>query len=278
MTVSQGEQRALPPAAEPFRPDRVSFVEPSGPSKLLDVFERIVEGGFPRFLQPDPPPIEAFYGSYLQTYIERDVRSILNITNLAAFQRFLRIAAARVAQLLSFSDLARDVGVSVSTITEWIHLLEATFQVYLLRPYFENLGKRQIKTPKLYFRDTGLVSYLTGWRSATTAASGAMAGMLFENYVMVELLKSYRHRGREASIWFYRDKEKREVDFLIAEEGKLYPIEAKLAASPTASDAKGMQTLARQGAPLGKGAVICLIDKPAPLNPLADAVPVAAIN
>jgi predicted AAA+ superfamily ATPase len=276
--LSQAEEAGAAPAPEPFRPDRPAELPEGAPRELLSVFERIVRGSFPRLIQPEAPPWEAFHGSYLQTYVERDVRSLLDISNLAAFRRFLRLCAARTGQLLNFSDLARDTGIAVSTAREWLHLLEATYQVYLLRPYYENLGKRQIKTPKLYFRDTGLACYLTGWRTAETAASGAMAGALLETYAVGELLKSYQHRGREAPLWFYRNKEKQEVDVLIAEDGLLFPVEIKLTASPGKRDLAGIAALERGGARLGRGALLCLVPEAFALTREVEAIPVGAVG
>ncbi len=279
--LSQAEESRIPPAPEPFRPDRAlaeSMKAPAPPRLALpDLFARIVRGTYPRFVHSDAPPVEAFYSSYLQTYVERDVRAMLNIVDLAAFRRFLRLAAARVGQLLSYSDLARDTGIAVSTAREWLHLLEATYQIYLLRPYYRNLNKRQIKTPKLYFRDTGLACYLTGWRTAEIAASGPMAGHLLECYVVSELLKSYQHRGREAPIWFYRTKEKHEVDMVIEEEGRLFPIEVKLTASPSRRDLRGIEALERTGADLGQGALICLTEEAFALSRGVEALPVGVL-
>lgn len=279
--LSHAEEHRVPPASEPFRPDRAAAAgaddTPRPRLALLDLFERIVRGSFPRFVHPDAPPIEAFYGSYIQTYIERDVRAMLNIVNLAAFQRFLRLAAARAGQLLNFSKLAVDARISVSTAREWLHLLEATYQVFLLRPYYRNLGKRQIKTPKLYFRDTGLACHLAGWRTAETAASGAMAGQLLECYVVSELLKSYQHRGRQAPIWFYRTKDKQEVDLVIEEDGRLFPMEVKLTASPDRRDLRGIAALERTGAELGQGALVCLVEEPFALSRAVEALPVSSL-
>ena len=276
--LSQAEESLRRLDTAPFRPDRLEAnrESPSGetPTELLDVFERIVRGSFPRLVHPDAPPIESFYGSYVQTYIERDVRALLSITDLAAFQRFLRVAAARTGQLLNYSDLARDVGIAVSTAREWLHLLEATYQVLLLRPYYANIGKRQVKTPKLYFLDTGLVCYLTGWRSAETASSGAMAGALLETQVVAEIVKSYWHSGREAPVWFFRTRDGKEVDLLIAEDGQLFPVEVKLTARPsTTRDLRGIRALERTGAPVGHGALVCLIRDGVPLSATVDAVP-----
>jgi predicted AAA+ superfamily ATPase len=275
---SLAEEFGIPAADEPFRPDRAPAQAISGAGSPEELFQRIVRGSFPRLIQPDPPPWEGFYNSYLQTYIERDIRSLLDISNLAAFQRFLRISAARVDQLLNYSDLARDTGIAVSTAREWLLLLEATHQVFLLRPYFENIGKRQVKSPKLYFRDTGLVCFLTGWTSAAAAAAGAMAGALLENFVVSEILKSYQHRGRRAPLWFFRDRDGREVDLLLAEDGKIFPIEVKLKASPNRRDLRGIETLEKLGAPLGRGAVLCLTRERHSLSASVAAVPVSSIQ
>jgi predicted AAA+ superfamily ATPase len=279
MGLSAAEAGAVPQAELPFRPDRVEFSGMSqSRSDLIAVFSRIIKGNFPRMVQPNAPLLETFYDSYLQTYIERDVRALLDISNLAAFQRFLRILAARTGQLLNHTDAARDVGVAPSTARDWLHLLEATHQIYLLRPYFENIGKRQTKTPKLYFVDTGMACHLTGWRTPEAASSGAMAGPLLETFVVAEILRSYRHRGREAPIWFFRDKEKREVDVIIAEDGLLYPIEIKLAAAPDKASIRGIAALARQKAPLDRGAVLCLTERPYPLTPEVDALPLGCVQ
>ena len=275
--LSHAEEHRAPRRELPFRPDRWEAADSSIELDHNRVFERIVRGSYPRLTHQDAPPIQTFYGSYVQTYIERDVRSLLNISNLAAFQRFLRLAAARVGQLINYSDLARDSRVSVGTARLWLELLEATGQVRLLRPYFANIGKRQIKTPKLYFTDTGLVCYLTGWRTAETAGSGAMAGALFECYCVGEIVRSYQHRGREAPIWFFRTKQKQEVDLILDEDGLLFPVEVKLTASPGKGDLAGIRSLARTGARLGRGAVVCLVRVPTALDRDVDAVPAGLV-
>ncbi|MCU0223980.1 MAG: ATP-binding protein [Acidobacteria bacterium] len=275
--LSLAERSGWPQPGPPFRPDRPTHA--AAPQLgLLELFERILQGGLPRLAHSDAPPREVYLDSYLQTYIERDVRLLSPIGDLARFQRFLRVAAFRVGQLLNVADMARDVGVAPSTAHEWLHLLEATGQVYLLRPYFENIGKRQIKSPKLYFLDTGIAAHLAGWSAAEPASRGAMAGALFENLVVTEILKSYRHRGREAPIWYFRDKERHEVDLLVAEDGLLFPVEAKLTASPGPEDIAGYRALQRAGAPLGPGAVICLVPDRTPLGRELDAVPVTELG
>lgn len=276
MGLSLAEERGQPLPDLPFRPDRLAV--PSPPAvPLLPLFDRIVRGSYPRFAQPAPPPLQAFYDAYVQTYVERDVLSLLRVADLAAFRRFLRLCAARTGQLLNLSDLARDAGIAPSTAAEWLHLLEATAQVYLLRPYFENLSKRQLKTPKLFFCDTGMACFLAGWRTAETAASGAMAGALLETHVVSEVLRSWRHRGQEPPLWFWRTKDGQEVDLILAEDGRLFPIEVKLTASPGAADLRGIRALARSGAALGPGAVVCLTPEPFALDRTVEAVPVGSL-
>jgi predicted AAA+ superfamily ATPase len=277
MGLSAAEAAEREAVASPFRPDRLTDLATNAATDLLAVFRAITRGGFPRLAHPDAPPLETFHDSYLQTYIERDVRALLNVSDIAAFRRFLRVLAARTGQLLNVSDAARDVGIAVSTAREWLHLLEATHQAFLLRPYFENIGKRQIKTPKMYFVDTGLACHLTGWRTAEAASAGAMAGPLLETFVVSELLKSYRHRGREAPIWFFRDREKNEVDVVIAEDGLLFPVEVKLSATPDRSALSGVRAIGRTGAKLGRGVVVCMTARPFSLSEDVDAVPVSAV-
>ena len=275
---SQGEEYGAVDTGKPFRPDRIMPPSKQAPAGIKALFNRIVRGTFPRFIHKDSPPFQAFHGSYLQTYIERDVRSIANIVNLSAFEKFLRLAAARSAQLLNLSDLARDAQIAVSTAKEWIGILEASFQVYLLKPYFHNISKRQIKTPKLYFLDTGLVCYLTGWHNAEVASQGAMAGSLLENYVISEVIKNYWHRGLEAPLYFWRTKEKEEVDLIIEESGTIFPVEIKLTMRPDNNAVKGIATIRKSGRKIGKGAVVCPAEDHYPLSSDIDVVPVSYLN
>ena len=262
----------------PFRPDRLDSNSADSEFGLLEIFEQIVRGSFPRLALPDAPSSETYLDSYVQTYVERDIRSLMNIANLAAFQRFLRLIAARTAQLLNYSDLARDAGIALNTAKEWVALLEATHQVLILRPFYENLSKRQTKTPKLYVVDTGLACHLSGWHSAEAASSGAMAGALFETLVVTELWKSYVHRGRPAPLWFFRNRDKEEVDVIIQDEGLLFPIEVKLTASPNRRDLKGQIALEKTGAKIASGVVICLTKQRYPISPTVEALPVSAID
>jgi len=219
-----------------------------------------------------------FFSSYLKTYIERDIRSLAKITDEHQFLQFIGVAAARTAQMLNYDDMARDVGVTVNTIKMWVSLLETSGLIYLLRPYHNNLTNRLIKTPKMYFFDTGLCSFLTGWDTVETISSGAMNGAFFETYCISEILKSYMHTGENAKFYFYRDKEKREIDLLIARNGKYYPVEIKRSASPSEEDVKHFNVLEKLQVPAGQGAVVCMYDNLLPLNRNVDIVPVAYLG
>ncbi len=274
--LSHGEEYGVSDAGKAFRPDRIMSLPERRPIGIDPLFKRIVRGTFPKFIHKDAPPVQAFHGSYLHTYIERDLRNLLKVINLSVFGKFLRLAAARAGQLLNLSELARDAQIAVSTAKQWIGILEASFQVFLLKPYFRNIGKRQIKTPKLYFLDTGLVCYLTGWHNAEVASKGAMAGSLMENYVVSEIIKSYWHRGLEAPLWFWRTKEGEEVDLIIEEDGMLFPVEIKLSMRP---DVKGILSLKRAGKNiLGQGSVVCLSEGRYPFSRDIDIVPVSYLD
>ena len=275
--LSQGEEYRKDDSKNPVRPDRKASPQIKKMIGPDHVFTRIVRGTFPRFIHKDAPPVQTFHGSYLQTYIERDVRTLTKVVNLAAFEKFLRLAAARAGQLLNLSELARDAQIAVSTAREWMGILEASFQVYLLRPYFRNLRKRQIKTPKIYFLDTGLVCYLTGWHDAEVASQGATAGSLLENYVISEMIKSYWHRGREAPLWFWRTKEGHEVDLIIEEEGRLFPIEIKMSMTPDMNVARGILQLKKLSDNVSKGAIVCMAESEYPLNREINIIPLSCI-
>jgi len=171
---------------------------------FLEVWRQILRGSYPEPVTHSERDARLWQASYIQTYLERDVRNLRNLGNLTQFQVFLRALAAHSAQILNLSDLARDVGISVNTAKDWISLLEASFQIIILRPYFANIGKRLIKSPKIYFTDTGLLCYLVGLRDAEHASAGPMGGAIFENLVIAELYKTFLHRGEEPAMYFWR--------------------------------------------------------------------------
>ncbi len=276
LPFSYAERMHVSDDRSPWYPGLESAPERILRADLHSVFAAIHDGGFPRLVAEPDLDIEAYIASYITTYLQRDVRDLLRVGDLRDFDRFLRACAARTAQMLNMSELARDVGVAVSTVKRWLSVLEASCQVLLLEPFYRNVGKRLVKTPKLYFLNTGLACFLTGWRSPETAASGAMAGPLFETYVVGEVLKSWRNQGRRPPLYYWRTKQKAEIGLLFDLDGQLYPAEVKLAASPGKPGA-GWQSLQNSGFEVGKGCVICLCEQPFPLARGIDAVPVGTI-
>jgi uncharacterized protein len=187
----------------------------------------ILRGAYPEIRTNPEVDRQMWCSSYIQTYLERDVRAIANIGDLNTFNRFLRLCAARTGQILNMSELARDVGMSVPTIKKWLSILEASYQIYLLPPHFNNFGKRIIKNPKLYFMDTGLASYLLGLHDKEPMLKGPMFGPLFETMIVSEWVKAFYNRGEQPMLYYWRSKTGIEVDLIIDRNGKLYPIEIK---------------------------------------------------
>jgi len=206
------------------------------------------------------------YRSYVQTYLQRDVRDLLKVGDLDLFMRFLKATAARTGQSLNYTDLARDCAVSVNTIRNWMAVLEASHQVFLLPAWPTNRSKRLYTTPKLHFLDTGLCAYLAEWSSPATLEAGAMSGAILESFVVSEVLKSWWHRGKDPALYHYRDKDGREIDLLIAQDGRLHPIEVKKAASVRLRDASAFGLLPQRGATAGEGAVMSLSAESIPLD------------
>ena len=258
---------------------RVPDVLPTGKTfdGLLPVYRRIHRGGFPALVSGRVRGWENFHRAYVRTYLERDVHDLTRITDEDRFLAFLKAAAARTAQLLNLSELARDVGIGATTARDWLGLLGTSGIVHLLRPYSRNVTSRIVKTPKLYFTDTGLCCYLTGWTSPETLANGAMGGAMLETYVVGELLKRSGNRGREPRLWFYRDKAGAEIDLLIEHDGVLDPVEVKKTASPKPSDVRAFAKAANLGLPIGRGAVICLAERAMPLTKDVSIIPIGAL-
>ena len=233
-----------------------------------EVWRRIHRGPMPELYSNPDFNWQMFYGAYVRTYIDRDVRELSEIGDTVKFTRFMVAAAASTGQLLNLSSLARDVGISQPTAERWLSILVASNVVYLLQPYSTNITKRAVKTPKLYFLDTGLAAYLTRWNTPEVLKSGAMAGAFFESFVISEIIKSYYNKGiLEPPLYFYRDKDMNEIDLLIEESGTLYPIEMKKHADPVKKDTDAFALLDKiPGIRRGAGGVICLYDKPVTLR------------
>jgi len=200
----------------------------------------LLRGGFPELATDPSRNISLWHASYVQTYLERDVRGLRQIGDLTQFQSFLRVLAARSGQLLNLTDIARDIGVTVNTAKAWLSVMEATYQVLVLRPYFANTGKRLVKTPKVYFTDTGTLCYLAGLRDPDHAAAGPMAGAIFETAVLMEVVKAVLARGEDPLLYFWRTSTGTEVDLVVDTEGTLVPIEIKATATPRPVMAAGV--------------------------------------
>ena len=235
-------QAPFPWESEEKRPVRVELAY----DKLWETFLR---GSYPELIANSGKNAGLWYASYIQTYLERDVRSLRQVGDLTTFQSFLRAIAARSGGLLKLTEVSRDIGVAVNTAKAWLSVLEATYQVIILRPYFANIGKRLVKSPKLYFTDVGMLCYLAGLRDPAHAASGPMGGAIFETAVLTEIVKTYLGRGEEPRVYFWRTSSGTEVDILVETDGHIVPIEVKLSATPRPAMAKGIVALRKD---LGK--------------------------
>lgn len=287
MGLSQSKIRNQGQHSRPFLPT-IDWIDharqnPPGPFALGKLYEQIWRGSFPRLWQDKKVSCDIFYRSYIQTYIQRDVRDLLQISDDTAFSRFLRVLAARTGRLLNFSDIARDVDINHKTAKAWLSILETSGLVYLLQPYYSNLTKRLVKTPKLYFLDKGLCSYITRWDSPQSLEAGALAGAIFETYLVAEILKSYWHHGLSAPLFFYRDSDQKDVDLLIESDDTLYSVECKKSANPSSAFRKGQnpqafQVLNKLGRKIGPGAIVCLIEKDMPISREVMAIPVGYLG
>jgi len=241
---------------------------------LRDLWGSLLRGGYPELAVDPHRDLTLWHGSYVQTYLERDVRTLRQVGDLTLFQAFLRALAARSGQLLNLTDLARDLGVAVNTGKAWLYVLEATFQVRILRPYFANVGKRLVKTPKVYFTDVGTLCYLAGLRDPAHAASGPMGGVIFETAVLAEIVKALANRGEEPQVYFWRTAAGAEVDFVMETGTRLVPVEVKLSATPRPPMAAGIATFrSALGAKAAPGYVIHPGDIRLPLAPQVMALP-----
>jgi len=203
-------------------------------------FELVVKGFFPRLHEEDLEP-RRFYNSYLQTYVERDVRALINLRDLSQFQKFLTLLASRVGQVVNFTSLSNDVGVSATTIKSWLSVLKASYVVFELPPFFANIRKRLIKSPKLYFTDVGFAAFLLGIHTEEQASRDPLRGNLYENLVIADIVKGALNRGIRPEIYFFRDSHGNEIDLLIREDGVLIPVEIKSAATFSTDFVKGLE-------------------------------------
>ena len=225
------------------------------------IFQHIFQGGMPALVSGAYKDSNIFYSSYIDTYMERDVRRLSSSIDGLKFFKFLRATAARASQQINYKGIADDAEIDQSTAKSWLHVLEALGIIFLLHPYSNNVLKRTISTPKLYFYDSGLVCYLTRWSSAETAMEGAMSGALLENFTVSEIIKTYQNAGHEPYLYYYRDKDAREIDLLLEENGKLFPVEIKKMASPPKKLTKVFDLIDKSPLQRSTGAVLCMADK-----------------
>ena len=250
----------------------------------IDLWDRIQKGLYPE-MQSDEKNYIEFYADYVKTYIERDVREIISVKNLNDFQRFLIAVAARTGEVVNLSKIASEIGKDEKTVNSWISVLETSGIIYLLRPYLNNNLKRIIKKPKLYFRDTGLACFLTKWNNKEVLMNGAMNGHMFETFVVSEILKSYANEGLDYRNYLYyyngRDNtkgEQDEIDLIVEENGKVYPIEIKMSTKPTLDMAKSFKILNQiKNAEMSSGAIICNVEKLSKLSNDIYAVPIGMV-
>ncbi|MDC7293024.1 ATP-binding protein [Butyrivibrio sp. DSM 10294] len=228
------------------------------PASMDEIYERIWMGGMPGLISGKFTDRDVYYSSYIQTYIERDVSDLIQGVDKLLFRDFIRSAASRIGEVLNIHAIAGDVGINDDTAKRWLQVLEKSEVITLLRPYSNNLLHRTIKTPKLYFFDTGLVAYLTKYSSPEILANGALAGHILENYVVMEIIKSYKNAAKDCLFWYYRDKDNKEVDMILESDGMLHPIEVKRSVNPGTELVGAFSILDRATTPRGCGAIICM--------------------
>jgi len=231
------------------------------PVETPALFERIWKGCMPGLVSGQYTDRNIYYSSYLSTYVERDVRELSGNIDALKFNRFVTAVAARASQLLNYKAIADDADIDMLTAKAWVNILETLGIIFLLHPYSNNVLKRTIKTPKVYFYDTGLVCYLTKWSSPEVAESGAMSGALLENFTVSEIVKSYQNAGLEPYLYFYRDRDAKEIDVIMEGDGKLCPLEIKKTATPDKRLTRVFGVIDKSPLKLGTGTVLCMAEQ-----------------
>ena len=263
--------------SRPFLPSDIRDV--TSQDNINDIFSKILKGGMPGVVSDPDMNTEDFYGSYLQTYIERDIRNLVNIQNEGKFLRFISCLAARTGQEVNLDDISKDVEIDRKTADGWLSVLVSSGLVILLNPYSGNTIKRIIKRPKMYFMDTGLACYLSMWNNSRALEISAMAGAMFETYVISEIIKGYVNNGIDvrSRLFYYRDNNGKEIDLLILDNGKLYPVEIKKSADPGKTALKNFSVLSSLPEETGEGAVLCMSSMVIPLDSMNRIVPIGCI-
>ena len=243
----------------------------------VDMFARIYNGGMPELIAGGVNSRERFYESYVRTYLERDVRDLSGDIDVLKFHRFMVAVAARTAQLVNFKSIADDAEIDQVTAKNWLNIMETLGLIFYLHPYSNNLLKRTIKAPKLYFYDSGLVAHLARWSSVETLMNGAQSGAILENFVISEVMKGYYNCGFRPFLHYFRDKDNKEIDLLWEENGTLYPLEIKKTSTPDMRLTKVFGTLEKSGKIVGNGAIVCMYEDFIPLDKNNFVIPVRSI-
>lgn len=277
--------------SQPFTTEPGSLLRRMPQMQKMDVstvYERIFKGSMPRLYEQPETDWETYYHSYVATYLQRDIKDLTQVADTMTFYSFLTVAAARTAKPIVYEEIAKEVGISAPTAKQWLSLLVSSGIAAIVQPYHHNILKRATKMPLLHFLDTGLCAYLLRWGNPQALERGAMSGAFFESYAFSEIYKSYLNAGKEPPVFYYRDKEKREIDLLLYENATLYPIECKKTASPGKDAIKNFQALSPLESPqtdmpaplktkIGSGAVVCMANDLLPLDRNNWAVPVWVI-
>lgn len=243
------------------------------PNDLFEVYEHIWRGGMPQVLKATEEQRQEYFNSYVNSYLMRDVAEIGGITDTVKFTRFLRACAALSSEQVNYVTLAEASSISGPTAKEWLLLLESLNIIYLLQPYSNNALKRLAKTPKLYFCDTGLCAFLSMWLTRDTLMNGAASGHYFENYVVIELLKSYAYAKSKAQLSYFRDPNAKEIDVFAEQNGLIHPLEIKKSASPDKREIKKFDVLEKASIPVGPGGIICMCEAPVPIDSMHSFIP-----
>lgn len=253
--------------SELFKPnlnDIKKRIVTSKDKNIHDIFELIFKGSMPKIITTDIER-DRYYSDYVNTYLERDIKELSQVGKLNEFYDFLVFMAARTAQELKYSEISSAIGISAPTAKAWVSILERSGVIYILHPYSTNITKRLVKTPKMYFMDTGLAAYLCRWPNAETLENGAMDGAFFETYVVTEIVKSYYNAGKRPDLYYYRDIDGKEIDLLIVEGNNIYPIEIKKSKNPSNPD-KNFSVLNKLKMNIKTGLVICMANELLPFN------------
>jgi predicted AAA+ superfamily ATPase len=242
----------------------------------FDIYARIMGGGMPQLIA-DGSSRETFYESYVRTYLERDVRDLSGDIDVLKFYRFMVAASARVSQLVNYKSIADDAEIDQVTAKNWLNILETLGIIFYLHPYSNNTLKRTIKSPKLYFYDSGLVVFLARWSTVDVLMNGAQNGAILENYAISEIVKGYYNSGYTPHLYYYRDKDGKEIDLLWEENGTLYPLEIKKTVNPASQLANAFSVLEKSDKILGNGGVVCMRNDFAPLDGKNSIIPVRCL-